>query len=451
LKVSGKKAVSYWRKFPSWVRIAIPVIVIALIAWIVIPGGAPSLPTARVKSGEFVIDLKETGRLRAENSVTVTSPPVRTNLQIIDLIPEGTIVKEGDFLVQFDTTELRQVIDDRLAELDIARLNLQRSMASIESHMASLLSSVENSEASYRLAELRLDQMKFEADKRIEEGRLSLKQAEISLEQSRQQVVAQRMIDSAEVSSLKLKIRQAEIDVEKSYNDLAKLCLYAPAPGLIIYKEIWKGGEMGKIKIGDTPWRGQAMIELPDLSVMLVETSVSEVDIAKVEVGQEVEVKLDAYPDPTFHGKVIDVAALASTEEGASDAKVFEINIRIDESDPLLKPGMTSSARIIVDRIADKSWIPIEAVFEKDGGKIVYEKSGGGFKARPVMIGERNDNFVIIEEGIEPDAEVALVDPTLRDEERSAVTEKPDANKESIMKDNNSPASRSDRPPRRRR
>ena len=405
------------KALPVWLKAAIIIIFAALIAWIVIPAGAPNLPKARVSSGEFVIDLKETGRLRAENSVTVSAPPVRTNLQIIDLVPEGTVVKEGDFLVQFDTTELKQVIDDRNAELDIARSNLARSMASIESQMANRQSSVENSEASYRLAQLRLDQMKFEADKRIEEGKLSLRQAEISLEQARQQVAAQRLIDSAEVRSLQLKIKQAEIEVNKSLSDLAKLRLIAPANGLVIYKEIWKGGETGKIKVGDTPWRGQALIELPDLSVMLVETAVSEVDISKVKVGQEVEVRLDAYPEPTFHGEVIDIAALASTDEGVSEAKVFKINVRIKESNPLLKPGMTASARIIVDRIPDKMWVPIESVFERDGEKIVWIKSGSGFKARPVKISKRNDNFVIIEEGLEVSDVVALIDPSIAAEE----------------------------------
>ncbi len=403
-----------WRRLPRWLRIVLLTGVILLIAWIVIPGGGPDLPTAPVQSGEFVIDLKETGRLRAENSVTVSSPPVRTNLQIIDLVPEGVQVKEGDFLIQFDTTELKRVIDDRQADLDIARSNLTRSLASIRSQMASLESSVKNAEASYRLAELRLEQMKFEADKRIEEGRLSLRQAEISLEQARQQVVAQRQIDSADVRSLELKIRQAENDLAKSKRDLNRLRINAPAPGLVIYKEFWKGGEMSKLKVGDTPWRGMALIELPDLSVMLVETSVSEVDISKVKVGQEVEVKLDAYPEPTFHGEVVEVAVLANVEEGVSEARVFDVNVRIRESDPLLRPGMSATARIIVDRIPDKMWLPIEAVFVKDGGKIVWEKAGSGFREREVTLGRRNDNFVIIEDGLDKDATVALVDPTLQ-------------------------------------
>ena len=410
-----------WRKLSPFLKIVILAVAVVLIAWAVIPGGRSDLPTAKVGFGEFVIDLKETGKLSAENSVTVTSPAVRISLQVIDLIPEGTVVKKGDFLIQFDSTELKASIDDRLAELDIARLNLVRSLASMDSRMASLESGVENSQASHRLAELSLEQMQFEADKRIEQGKLSLRQAEISLKQAEQQVRAQWQIDSADVRSLELKIKQAEIELQRCYRDLSQLRINAPSPGLVIYKEFWKGSEMEKLALGDRPWRGQGLIELPDLTIMMVETSVSEVDFSKVKEGQEVEIKLDAYPEPTFYGKVADVAVLASEEEGISEAKVFEVLIRIDGEDPLLRPGMSAAARIIVDKIPDQLWVPIEAVFESNGEKIIWEAAGSGFKARPVELGERNDNSVVIKSGIDRNDIVALVDPTLSEEERPAV------------------------------
>ncbi|MDP8240396.1 MAG: efflux RND transporter periplasmic adaptor subunit [Candidatus Hatepunaea meridiana] len=414
----------------------IAITVIIIIIWIAIPDGSSDLPTFKVKTGEFVIDLKETGRLKAENSVTVTAPPVRTSLQIIDLVDEGTRVSEGDFVIQFDSTDLKRIIDDRLAELDIARANLARSEASMRSRMASLISAVENSRASHRLSQLRLEQMQFEADKRIEEGKLNLRQAEISLEQAEQQIDAQRQIDSADLISLELKIKQAEIEVSKAHRDMGKMRILAPAPGLVIYKEFWKGGEMAKLKLGDTPWRGQGLIELPDLSVMMVATSVSEVDLSKVKKGQEVEIKLDAYPDPVFNGEVVDVAIIASAAEGVSDARVFDVLIRISESDPLLRPGMSATARIIIDRILDKIWIPIEAVFNSDGKKVVWKKAGGSFKKQDVTIGQRNDNFVVIESGLEENDVVGLIDPTVSKEDRSTVDSNSDlvTNQEKVDK-----------------
>lgn len=418
------RSTSIWgrmRRVPVWVRYGALVVIIAS-AWFGLRKAASSdYPTAVVQSGEFIIDLKEQGKLRAENSTTIMSPPARVNLQIIDMALEGTQVKEGDFLIQFDTTELRQTLDDQVAELDLAKVNLTRSRASIASNMARLQSSLENSRASYRLAQLRMDQVKFEADVRVEEEKLSLRQSEISLKQTEDEITAQTQIDSADIKSLELKVKQAEFDINKTGLDLKRLRITAPNAGLVVYKETWRGGEFSKVKVGDTPWRGAAIIELPDLSVMQVATSVSEVDVAKVKVGQMVDVTLDAYAEPTFHGEVISVAALARSEEGESDAKLFDVVVRIKESNTLLKPGMSAKARIVVDKLPGKRWVPIEAVFDKGGKMVVYRQSGASFQELEVLLGERNDVFVVIDSGVEVGERVCLIDPTqARDESASS-------------------------------
>ncbi len=397
-----------WKIGGIFLIILVAIVIVARLFLI----GAPDLPSAEAQYGEFTINLKETGKLRAENSVTITAPPIRMNLQIIDLVPEGTVVEEGDFLVQFDTTEMAQRIDELKAELNIAQSNLTRSLASMRSNMASLMASVENARASYRLAELRMEQLKFEADIRIEEGRLNLLQSKLSLDQTLEKVEAQRKIDAEDSSSLAWKIRQAELDLERAQRDMDKLTITAPGPGLVVYKEIWKGGDMTKIKIGDTPWRGMALLEIPDLSIMLVETSVNEVDVAKVDTGKKALIELDAYPEPVFHGRVIDVATMATENRGSSDERVFDVQVRIDESDKLLKPGMSASVEIIVDTYQNKVYVPIESVFTRDGKNLVYVDRGSRWKGVEVEIGPRNDNFVIIEEGVEEGGVVSLIDPT---------------------------------------
>lgn len=427
IDAGSSRALLIWmRSRPLAVRIGVPVVLFSLLTAIFWPSGGVDLPTAVVQSGEFVIDLKETGRLRAENSVFISAPPARSNLQIIGLVDEGTLVKEGDFLIQFDTTEVRQQIDDAIADLDIAKTNYDRTRASADSRLANLESSLENNRASYRLAELRLDQLKFEADVRIEEGTLQLKQAKNSLDQAVREIEAQRTIDEADLKALDLKVKQSRLDLEQLRNDLAKLTIRAPRPGLVVYKETWRGGEMSKIKVGDSPWRGQALIELPDLTLMLVATTVSELDVGKVKPGLECEIKLEAYPDPVFHGEVLSVGVLARADATSSEARSFDVLVRIRESDPLLRPGMSASVRIIVDRLADRVSVPIEAVFARDGDIIAYVKSGNSFRSFNVKTGPRNDNFVVVEEGIRAGMRVALVDPTVEQPEPKSIGGKED-------------------------
>ncbi len=404
-------------KTTRWLKLGIPAVVILVVIFVLIgrmTGSVAKLPSAEIKMGEFVVDLKEIGRMKAENSVTVSAPPIRGGLQIVDLVPEGTEIQKGDLLVQFDTTDFSESITDQLAELDIAKANLRSSLASMASSMSGMIANVEDAKASYRLSELRLDQMKFEADVRIEEAKLNLLQADLSLKQAIDRVEAQKQIDAAEKEELNLRIRQAEIELNNTIRSRDKLRITAPAPGIVVYKEMWRGGEMAKIGIGDTPWRGQAMLEIPDMSVMMVETTVSEIDVSKIKLGLPVEVKLDAFPDPTFTGEVVEIANIARSDKQSSDAKVFDVVIRITEYDPVLRPGMTANVRIIIDRFEDRLWVPIESIFQKDAQSIVYVKRSATWKARPVEIGQRNSNFVVIEGEFEQGDIVALIDPNLK-------------------------------------
>ena len=338
-------------------------------------------------------------------------------LQIVELAPEGTEVKEGDFLIQFDTQDVQKQIHDKEAELEIARADLMKERANQSSQMAQLESNLQDSKASYQLAELRLEQVKYEADVEVDKAKLELQRAEISLTQAEAKIEAQKIINQAELQKLNLKIRQAEEELAKARRGLEDLTVKAPKPGLIVYSKIWKGGgEQEKIKVGDQAWPGQKLVEIPDLSVMLLKTDVNEVDISKIEKGQEVNIKLDAFDEPQFHGVVTEIASLAHKKDQESDVKVFDITVEIDQSDPKLKPGMTARAEIVVETVPDVVYVPIEAVHEKEDTTVVYTVASLP-KPTKVKVGKRNDNYVIIEEGLEEGQRVALRDPTLKLEE----------------------------------
>ncbi len=397
-------------KNPLMLFSAAGVVIIIIIIALLTGEDSADLPSAEVQYGDFLIDLTSTGEVKAANSINISAPRVRTNLQIVKIVSEGTIVDSGDFLLQFDTNDIQKTIDDKQSELEIAQANLEKSIASMEANMAQMKSSLENTLASYELAKLRLEQMAFEADVKVQEERLRFKQAEINLEQTKAKIESQKKMDAAELTTLNLKIQQAEADLDNYQDQFRRLTRTAPAPGLVVYQKIWKGSEMEKIKVGDTPWRGQSLIQLPDLSKMQVATEISEVDIGKMEKGQTVEVKLDAFPEPDFTGIVSDVASLAHEKSGESEIKVFDVTIDLDQADPVLKPGMTAKAKILIERIPDKFYVPIESVFEKDGKKVVYLLNGKP-DAVEVEPGKRNDNFVIVSGNLKAGDLVSLADP----------------------------------------
>jgi len=390
---------------------------IALIAIIIFAsfrkGGSSDLPTYEVQRDQFVVSLTETGELRAINSVVITSPPVRGSLQIIYLAPKGEEVEEGDSLIVFDGTEWQKSIDEAQSKLEITMASFEKSKASMASTMAQLEASLKSSKASYEIAELRLEQMKFEAEVKRQEQELSLLQSKINLEQATAKIKQQNTMDNADLRTLNLQIKQAESNLEKARRDFNRLTIFAPQPGLVVYKKIWKGGDFAEIKIGDTPWRGQALIELPDLSLMEVETSVNEVDVASVKADQNAIIILDAFPDREFAGTVVEVSNLARIEdESIGEVKVFDVVIHINENDPILKPGMTVSSEIIIESVPDVLSVPIDAVFSDGDKKIVYREAMAGYKPWVVKLGIRNNNFVVVEEGLEEGQIVCLIDPT---------------------------------------
>ncbi|MDP7361980.1 MAG: efflux RND transporter periplasmic adaptor subunit, partial [Candidatus Latescibacteria bacterium] len=225
--------------------------------------------------------------------------------------------------------------------------------------------------------------------------------------------------------------------LDRARKDLESLSVNAERPGLVVYEKIWKGGRAEKVRVGDEPWGGQTLITLPDLSTMQVETWVNEVDVDKLEVGQIAYVRLDALPGPTFEGRITSIASLGHEKEGDKNVKVFDVTVEIKMEDSRLKPGMTATCEIIIETIPPRPEpvaegegapvtepqegevaelplsIPIDAVFEKNGRTLVYRIEGGQPLEQVVVLGKRNDDFVVVEEGLGANDRVTLLDPTV--------------------------------------
>ena len=305
-----------------------------------------------VKQGEFVISLHlKDGELEAVKSEQITSPQVHGQLKITHLFPEGEVVEVGDLVLEFDRVEFEKKVTEKEHELQATKAELGKTLANQGVEMARQEADIENKEASLRLAELQMEKMKFESFVDREEAKLKSRQAELALEQARKKIEAQRIVDEAERTKQELRVADEERGLERARKDLEALSIHAEKPGLVVYQRIWKGGRREKIRVGDEPWGGQTLITLPDLTRMQVKTWVNEVDVDKLEVGNEVLVRLDALPGPVFHGKISNIASLGHEKEGDKNVQVFDIVVEIDEEDARLKPGMTAACEVIVETI----------------------------------------------------------------------------------------------------
>jgi HlyD family secretion protein len=342
------------------------------------------LAVARQKVERSDLELKDVqegkGRLREEEATAAVANAER-ELQkaqgsLEDLKP---LLAEG-FITKQELERAEQVVARARDELTLA----QRRRDSLVKFGRPLELSQARSDATLTKESLR--QLESAAAYRLQQ-----KQAAISAAQSR--------IDEA---ASKLALAQQQ---------LARTEVRADVAGIVVYREVFFGSEQRKPQVGDQVWANQPLLILPDISKMVVESRVRETDIHKVEKNQGVKVRVQAYPDLKLTGVVTLVGTLAQEEKERRGAKFFGVTIQIDGSEPRLRPGMTAQVEIEVEERPRALYVPLQAVFEKEGRSICYLVRRGRLQAQDVVTGPSNQDFVVIDRGLREGDRVALRDP----------------------------------------
>jgi len=353
------------------------------------------IPTTRAAKGEFVIALNANGEVDAKRAYTVSAPRMR-GLTITWLAPEGSTVAKGDPVIKFDASEQTAEVADNQSELKIKTAALERAKKEYTIQEKQLRLDLEKARRNY-------DEKKYDAPRIAEEAKMEKDLAELNFDAKLDQL-------KGDVQKAEVEVQRAQDNLDLAQKELDQLTVMAPLPGLVVYLDIWKGSAMSKVQEGDSPWPGMGLVKLPDLSEMIVNAAVSEVDAAQVDSGQEVIVVLDAQPDKKYRGVVAKKGTLARKKEMGSKINVFDVEIAILDHDADTKPGMSASCDIIIDRLPDVVSVPLEAVFESDGQTVVYLKSK---KKQVIDVGRRNDTDIEVSSGLEGGEEVCLLDPTL--------------------------------------
>jgi RND family efflux transporter MFP subunit len=365
-------------------------------------------PVVKVARGPFEVRLVEAGSISALHSTTIDVPALRMNLQILWLVEEGATVAPGDTLVSFDATEARKQVEDKESELDIALATQRKGLAEHLSEMESLRSTLTYDSISWRLSRLQADRSKWESEVARQEAELRFHQATLALEKSLARSRAQEEIGRESLGSLELKVNQARAALATAREALEQMVIRAPRRGMVVYLPIWKGDRMGKVKVGDSPWRGSSILELPDFDTMLVDLSVNEVDLNLVKAGDSCQVVLDAWPDRRFSGRVLDLGVLARERDDESGVKAFDARVRLDQADPILKPGMNARVTVFGFREEAALSLPVEALHQDAQGWFVWRPEGAGQRRAAVTPGPSDGDRVLLRGGLEEGDEVLL-------------------------------------------
>jgi RND family efflux transporter MFP subunit len=395
------------------------------VAWFKWPAAASadSGLTATVRKGEFKVVVTTTGELRANKFVQVTGPAQAQSVnvyqtKIASIIPEGTVVKEGDVIAELD----RQPAATRLNDVT---LNLQKAQAEFTTAQLDSTLNLANAREDVRNAELALEEKKIAKEQAQYEAPTLKRQAEIDYER------ASRAFEQAK-RNLATKTKQAEAKMSSVGADLARqqnmlkniqdimmsFTVRAPAPGMVIYVREWNGKKKG---VGSTwsPWE-PGVATLPDLSQMESQTYINEVDVRKLALGQKVEITLDADFTKKLEGTVTQIANVGEQRPN-QDSKVFEVKVTLTKSDTTLRPGMTTANAIEVASVSNVLSIPLEAVVSEGGFSYAYHKKGSGLVKQMLELGMTNDNEVIVKQGLAEGDRVLLIPPANKAEIKTQV------------------------------
>ncbi|WP_291783284.1 efflux RND transporter periplasmic adaptor subunit [Cecembia sp.] len=365
---------------------------------------------AEVQRGKFKVEITTSGELQALNSIQVVGPSEARrfrvgNFTIEEMVDEGTVVKKGEFIAALDKTELFGRLEDKRLDLEQTLALFEQTQLDTSLVLRQERDNIINLEYEVEERELILEQSQFEPPAIIKQNENNVEKAKRDLQQALDRYRIKSMQEKARMVEVSAKLRDVQTEVNQMEEILEKFTVTAPQNGMVIY--VW--GRGGKVKEGSqvSSWN-PVVASLPDLTTMQSITYINEVDIRKVKIGQRVELGLDAFPEKKLTGEVTKVANVGQQRPN-SDAKVFEVTVVIKESDPLLRPAMTTSNTIIAEELNDVVYVPLEALnSQADSINYVYLKSG---KKQEVKLGISNTNDVVVELGLNEGDVVYLSTP----------------------------------------
>lgn len=399
-----------------WITVLVIVLAAGAIgAWYFTPAAAKDddAVVARVKQGDFKVVVTSAGELRAKKFVQVQGPLNMQQAEIYQtkistLVPEGTVVKEGDVVAELD----RSGIAAKMAEVSLA---LQKAEAQLTQAQLDSTLNLATAREDIKTQELSLEEKRLAKEQAAYESPSVKRQVEIEYEKATRQLAQAKANYITKTQQAIAKMAEVGADVQRQRNKLTNVqdvlgnfTIRAPSPGMVIYVKEWNGKKKG---IGSqvSAW-DPTVATLPDLGQMESLTYVNEIDVRKIASGQTVTVSLDSDPTKKLSGTVTAVANVGEQRPNA-DSKVFEVKILLTEADTTLRPGMTTSNAIETNTIKNALFVPLEAVAVEGTTPFVYKREGAGVTKQQVQTGLANDDEIVIAKGLERDDRVLLTPP----------------------------------------
>mgnify|MGYP001816389298 CR=1 FL=1 len=369
--------------------------------------------TAKVTKGTFVNEVYISGEAQSTSSKKINGPSNARrfgvyNIKIQDLVPEGTVVKKGDYIGKLDVSEVNGKILD-------AQLNLEKAESRFTQQQLDTTLTLKQERNTIKDLLFNIEEDKLELERSAYESPATIRSLELQIEKVERDLKERKVDYSIKKKQANAKMIEVGTEVSKIRKEIDELLelqkqftIYSDDDGMVTYVKEWNGS---KKKVGSTitPWE-PAIASLPDLTKMESKTYSNEVDIRKIKKGLVAKIGFDAFPDIELEGVVTEVANVGETKAG-SDIKLFQVLIKLNETNTSIRPGMTTSNKILTKQQEDVLMIPLEAIFSNDSISYTYVKSGYSIAKKQIELGFSNNEVVIINKGLEENDIVYLNKP----------------------------------------
>ncbi|MBN1393446.1 MAG: HlyD family efflux transporter periplasmic adaptor subunit [Pirellulales bacterium] len=412
----------------------------------------------RVERGEFVHEITDRGNVESADNVEIrceVKAKGAAGTTILEIVPEGTMVKPGDVLVRLDSSALENedtaqsiAFNNSKAALIQAQKVLDTAIIAKEEYIEGVYLQEEKTiqndifvaqenlsrAVEYLKYSERLAAKGYITDQQLEADRFAVEQARKAKEiADTRLIVLSRFTKKKMIVQLESDIKTAEANVnaKKAAYDLdmeqldliksqiEKCVIRSPEAGQVVYANItgWRGNKEVIIEPGEQVRERQVLIRLPDPSRMQVVAKINESKVTLVKAGMPATIRLDAFPDVELRGTVEKVDEFpVPTSFFGSSVKEYETIVRIDdESPPGLRPGLTAEVRIRVEHASDALMVPVQAVFEQGGNYYCVARKSDNYYAKKIAFAASNDKMVVVEDGLSESEEVVLNARAFRD------------------------------------
>jgi multidrug efflux pump subunit AcrA (membrane-fusion protein) len=351
-----------------------------------------------IHKGDFTASLTESGELLAVNARSVLVPYIGWKygwqFRLTGLLEHGSLVKAGDSVAQLDPAPVMKFMREQQNLLETEKANLNKMCVEHESKMQELEAQLKEIESDFGLKKLELERFKFESERKKEVKELEFRQAEIHMNRIQKSIELEKKICDNSLKIQSIKVSQLEDNIVDAQAARYKLTIRSPINGIFQVSVSRMSDQL--YKQGDNTYQGAELALVPDLNKIKVKSTINETDIGKVRIGQKAVIRLEAFPDVPFQGEVTDIGKLSYSKEEDSSVKLFDLEITLKQSDPVLKPGMTVSCEIMTAELEEVFYVENACLKKVDGTFFLSVKTDHGWEEQEVRTGPSNNQYTVI-------------------------------------------------------